>query len=376
MIEVLDHSPADLTPVDRLLLLAIAEKANDVTREGFPGWELLAHRMGWTGGKDGGRNAVSTALTRLAERGVDVRVPVTTDKHGRPVYAVRGRRTTYRIPVFRQGRVGSTSTLEQRVDGTSTQNGATSTEDPERVDTASTLESSHTMSTLTEKGWTSGGAKGGQAEGERVDTASTPTLSEPSKNPQASSVQDPIVRHSDDRMPPRYGEDPDALPEPLGMIRRSLLATNPDSTLDEARSVKNLIVEKHRPKFISYYSKIAHGGGFGDYLADVRDAKAAERRSVVEEKKREAKPCEHGEPGGDSLMTAEGKPLCPFCRLGIVDPEPTGGTDPRVVEMVTAWRAAELEAGHKPTTPQLITISQLAARAVAGGLYPERRPAA
>lgn len=91
---VLDHAPADLTSGERLLLLVIADDANDDTRLGRPGTDLLTHRTGM------GARGLRSAFTRLAERGYELRVPITKDENGRPVYAVRGRRTTYRVPVF------------------------------------------------------------------------------------------------------------------------------------------------------------------------------------------------------------------------------------------------------------------------------------
>ena len=91
---VLDHAPADLTSGERLLLLVIADDANDNTRTGWPGTDLLTHRTGLS--PDG----ITKTFRRLANRGLEVRVPISTDAAGRPIFAVRGRRTTYRVPVL------------------------------------------------------------------------------------------------------------------------------------------------------------------------------------------------------------------------------------------------------------------------------------
>jgi hypothetical protein len=91
---VLDHAPADLTSGERLLLLVIADDANDNTRSGWPGTDVLVHRTGM------GERGIRKAFERLAERGLEVRLPIAHAEDGRPVFAVRGRRTTYRIPVF------------------------------------------------------------------------------------------------------------------------------------------------------------------------------------------------------------------------------------------------------------------------------------
>ena len=91
---VLDHAPAELTSGERLVLLVIADDANDNTRIGWPGVDLIMHRSGL------GETGVKRALGRLAERGLEARVPIAEDAKGRPIFAVRGRRTTYRVPVF------------------------------------------------------------------------------------------------------------------------------------------------------------------------------------------------------------------------------------------------------------------------------------
>ncbi|MBV2366957.1 hypothetical protein [Streptomonospora nanhaiensis] len=91
---VLNHAPADLTKEERLLLLAIADDAHERTRVSSPGRGLLEH---WTGMGD---QAIKKALRKLAERGWEIRIPIAKRADGSPVYAVRGRRSTYRVPEF------------------------------------------------------------------------------------------------------------------------------------------------------------------------------------------------------------------------------------------------------------------------------------
>jgi hypothetical protein len=102
--EALDHAPAELTPSERLVLLVLAEDANNKTRTCSPGMDVLTRRTGLT--EDG----VRKVLQQLAARGHELRVPVGIDTHGRPIYAKRGHRTTYRIPELRPARaeLGST----------------------------------------------------------------------------------------------------------------------------------------------------------------------------------------------------------------------------------------------------------------------------
>lgn len=91
---VLNHAPADLSKEERLILLAIADDANERTRLSRPGVGLLEH---WTGMD---AQAIKRALRKLAERGWEIRVPLARRGDGSPVYAFRGRRSTYRVPVF------------------------------------------------------------------------------------------------------------------------------------------------------------------------------------------------------------------------------------------------------------------------------------
>ena len=100
MVEVLDHSPDDLGAAERLLLIALAEKASDETREvlwprGCKPRDVLMRRLGVSPG------GLTKVFGRLAERDLDPRVPVAVDKRGKPVFAFEGTTTRYRLPVLR-----------------------------------------------------------------------------------------------------------------------------------------------------------------------------------------------------------------------------------------------------------------------------------
>src|SRR5690606_39681628 len=73
---------------------AIADDANERTRLSRPGVGLLEH---WTGMD---AQAIKRALRKLSERGWEIRVPLARRGDGSPVYALRGRRSTYRVPVL------------------------------------------------------------------------------------------------------------------------------------------------------------------------------------------------------------------------------------------------------------------------------------
>ncbi|MFI9244195.1 hypothetical protein ACIGXF_16760 [Streptomyces sp. NPDC053086] len=99
VVAVLLHAPADLTPAERMVLVAIGENVRDgdPTRLTWPDFNVhtLAERTGLTG-----TGTLKAALQRLGKRGLEVRVPITTDKNGRPVYALPGKQCRYRFPIL------------------------------------------------------------------------------------------------------------------------------------------------------------------------------------------------------------------------------------------------------------------------------------
>jgi hypothetical protein len=94
IVEILDHAPPDLSLAERLVLIVIAEEANDATRRGWPPLEVIADRAGLD------VRGAESALRRLRQRGYDIRVALKVGKDGRPVYAWRGRSVTYSMPRF------------------------------------------------------------------------------------------------------------------------------------------------------------------------------------------------------------------------------------------------------------------------------------
>ncbi|MEO3786874.1 hypothetical protein ABGB12_26410 [Actinocorallia sp. B10E7] len=101
--EIADRLPPSLSSGERLVVLEIADQANDMTRQAF-GRDLLdivARRTGFAGTKQVGK-----VLGKLAEKGIELRVQIVkngrplVDRRGRPVFAYEGHQTTYRIPVF------------------------------------------------------------------------------------------------------------------------------------------------------------------------------------------------------------------------------------------------------------------------------------
>lgn len=93
--EVLDHAPP-MTAAERLVLVAIAETIRSLAaRECELDTEALCRR---TGGLD--PSNIRAAFRRLADRKIEVRVQLGTDRAGKPVYAHRGQVPRYRLPSF------------------------------------------------------------------------------------------------------------------------------------------------------------------------------------------------------------------------------------------------------------------------------------
>ena len=117
---VLNHAPAELDPTARAVLAVIADDANERTSSSRIPIDLLMHRIGVTT-----RDALKKVFQRIARAGYEIRIPVGTDTLGRPIYAMRGRATQYRIPVFPERDVphhprmgGTRSPLTNELEGT------------------------------------------------------------------------------------------------------------------------------------------------------------------------------------------------------------------------------------------------------------------
>jgi DNA-binding MarR family transcriptional regulator len=97
--EVLDSCPDGTTPSERLVLVALAERASETDRYVYslPGEDVrqsLRRRCGLS------RSALTKVFQRLAFRGLEVRVEVGVAKDGRSVFAYLGSPTEFRVPVF------------------------------------------------------------------------------------------------------------------------------------------------------------------------------------------------------------------------------------------------------------------------------------
>ncbi|WP_433319154.1 hypothetical protein [Micromonospora chersina] len=282
IVEVLDHAPPGLTAGDRLLLVVLAENANDETREGWPGWELIARRMRWADQRDGGKNAVSTALANLARRGVECRVPIGQTEAGRPVFAAHGRRTTYRIPHLR--RVAETPTLEGLV----------------------------RVPPINAEGWQSSGTKGGNPGGRRVAESATPSPQEPSGNPQQQAQPSTQWRGKQPTTGPVISSDGSPL-ETGGAV--SMVTRHTGCTPGEAAAALTLIQQERQPRNLSAFVRtLADAGDLAPYI---ERARAQQGRQVVAQwiAALASQPaCEHGQAGGNQHRPDTNEPHCALCR--------------------------------------------------------------
>ncbi len=102
MVEVLKHAPETLNPTERLTLVAIAESCRTETRSTFyrAGWDAdeLARRVGVNA------ESLTKVFRSLAAKGCEVRVPHAF-KNGKPVFAFKGKQTTFKLPQFAPQRV-------------------------------------------------------------------------------------------------------------------------------------------------------------------------------------------------------------------------------------------------------------------------------
>ncbi|MGV9744618.1 helix-turn-helix domain-containing protein [Rhodococcus zopfii] len=90
--EVFDSAPEWLAPTERLVLIALAEWADAADRTCWRTSAELALRVGIS------EEGVRKSIRKLAACGIDPRVPIAFQSDGTPVFAYRGRSTTFRIP--------------------------------------------------------------------------------------------------------------------------------------------------------------------------------------------------------------------------------------------------------------------------------------
>lgn len=85
--------PGALTPSERVLVLELADNAGEKTRVGYPGMEWILAKCDIPSKQRAGEH-----LASIAAKWFELRVELGKDKNGKPLYAMPGKKTTYRFP--------------------------------------------------------------------------------------------------------------------------------------------------------------------------------------------------------------------------------------------------------------------------------------
>lgn len=282
IVEVLDHAPGDLTAGELVVLLVLAEYANDVTRQAWPGMDLLTRRARMQ------PDTIGKALRRLSGRGLEVRTPIAWTKAGKPVFAHHGRQTSYWIPPLR--RSADSPTIEDTKPGPQAD-----------------LQAGEGLPSV----------RGRSAQRpSMVCPTADPSPHEPSAKPSSAAPRG----RAEALVTIRTFIDDDDVPG-------RLFSFEPDR--DEiAEVVLDLILERKPRSVVAYVNKIANDGGMPDWIdrawSVIEEREAAQlqklRAEFIQARKQEPY-CEHGYPGGH-VTDVRGWMSCPIERKA------AGGDDP------------------------------------------------
>lgn len=283
VVEVLDHAPRNLTALERYLLVVLAEYTKDTeTRQCERSTQDLAWRMGLSASR------VGHILADLSRKDLDVRVPLQKDgrdlldKHGRPVYAVRGQVPRYRLPTFLPPNGCPCLACHESHEGGSIRRPSERSPDPATIEERS-LGSAEKVATS--------GAEGRYVQPERSPDLATPNV------PGTPVPRSPRARGSDAA---RLAEEVGATEEEINALAAKLRSERPDI---------------ERP--IAWLRKCHNDRG---HLAKMLDElRSTERRASISAELDAARAdpgleCEHGTPGGRHIRSDTGTALCAVCR--------------------------------------------------------------
>lgn len=287
ILEVLKHAPAHLTPTEKLLLTVIAESCNPKTR-------MTWYRDGWDAEEVARRTNISaSSLSKtfwsLAQKGCEVRVPH-GQKDGKPIFAHRGKQTTFRLPRFTAERSDEDRGFPPAPD---------------------------------EKGPTVVGEspdEGRTFKAERSDEDRTLLLKAlPSKNTSSLSpreTEQPSVADVPVPQAERENEDASQEPETQDPVTRMLLdAGCPTDQLDDTRKELTL---RHQPRSNAWWRTVTKEGDLPALVADVLEALKPAPRLISTTEWRatvaDEPDCPCGEPGGNLPRPPDGWMTCASCR--------------------------------------------------------------
>ncbi len=273
---------AGLKPADRSVLLLVAGRANDKTREAWGrthdehGAALDPHdERRWDLAELAGLQptGLRTALQRLSRAGVELRVAVGKDARGAPVYAYRGTRTTYRLPELVPAREAAATTKADAVASPTTPKGNT-----------------------VAAPW----GRKGDATASQGDATVSPQRSEGSRDKSSS-------------------------PRPCGAL--AAFVAEHAATDDEMATLTEKINKEHRPrKPAAYLATMAASGDLAVALTGLRAQAARDRERAELNAWRawaaEQPDCPDRIPGGNLARPDTGRLLCPTCQLRATHPAP------------------------------------------------------
>lgn len=171
------------------------------------------------------------------------------------------------------------------------------------------------------------------------------------------------------------------MPEATRIVLNGLCADYPAATVDDARAVHRLVVERYGSRVnLKWLRTMASNRSFTPFYADVKAARAEQVEEQIRELQRTNPPCEHDTPGGRIPHPTTGLPLCPMCRDGRPPLRRDGEqTHPDVLAALDAYRTnangrisamtlmritQEATALHRRHVPagQLVALAERAAR--------------
>ncbi|MDG4791979.1 hypothetical protein O7626_39895 [Micromonospora sp. WMMD1102] len=388
--EVLFHAPEDLTPAERVVLLVIAEEANDGTRRGWPGRDALMHRSGL------GKTGLARVFARLAERDLEVRLAIGTDSKGQPVYAFRGQQTQYQLPKLcplpkhdRQGcrKGGLTATHSQVETVPEPVQPPVAAPEPERVAPGLPIEAERVAAKPPfPEQWV---APEPPINPERVAGVKErvaprpplPLISPQESSPQSRATVKPKWLTDDTQAPaktvpinaPHASQSALFSAAALKLTEREQIIFDwlrwndyPDAIEADAKAIDKILRLEFAGKGVGYLRGIAKpdGSGFGAWYQRIRRERAEKVDQQIKELERTEPTCEHGSLAGRALHPTYGTPLCAQCRAGVpaTPDEPT--TPAPVTAALDAFRSAH--SGHLATYELILITQQITALHAAG----------
>ncbi|MEV0590658.1 hypothetical protein [Nonomuraea cavernae] len=264
IVEVMDHAP-DLTHREHKVLIVFAEKANDITRQAWPGIDSpeFVRRT-----RIKSRSERYQVINELIAKGVLRRV---SGGHN-------GRRAVFEIPPL-----APQATTGQDGQGPGDQDPSAG-KPPGKPDPTAAAKDPENLAEGAGK--TSRSVRGSW-------TPSPQSPQEPSSSGRVPARSAPVVR-------------------PAQVVMNEL-----GVDAGEAAQIAAAVQAEHRPRDLAgYLTKLARTGDLADWQDRVREQAARQQARAAAGDHRTAPPCPHGEPGGDQFHPRTGRPWCPLCRAG------------------------------------------------------------